>query len=336
MQLAAACVTVKVAPAIVRVPVRIDAAGFAATSNVTEPLPDPVAPPVSVIHAALLAAVQAQPVAAVTLLLPLPPAAVADCVVGEIDGVHAAAACVTVNVAPAIVSVPVRVEATVFAATLKPTVPLPDPVAPLVTVIHAALLAAVHAQPVGIVTSLLPVPPAAVKDWLVGEIDAVQLAAACVTVNVAPAIVSVPVRIDATVFAATLKPTVPLPDPVAPLVTVIQAALLAAVQVHPVAADTALLPLAAAAVKDWLVGEIEGEHTAAACVTVNVAPAIVSVPVRLDATVFAAMSNVTEPLPDPVAPPVRVIHAALLAAVHAQPVATVTALLPLPPAAVRD
>ena len=70
----------------------------------------------------------------------------------------------TVNVAPAIVSVPVRLDATVFAATLKPTVPLPDPVAPLVTVIHAALLAAVHAQPVATLTLLLPVPADAVKN----------------------------------------------------------------------------------------------------------------------------------------------------------------------------
>ena len=66
--------------------------------------------------------------------------------------------------APAIVSVPVRLDATVFAATLKPTLPLPDPVAPLVTVIHAALLAAVHAQPVGMLTLLLPVPADAVND----------------------------------------------------------------------------------------------------------------------------------------------------------------------------
>jgi hypothetical protein len=61
-----------------------------------------------------------------------------------------------------------------------------------------------------------------------------------------------------------------------------------------------------------------------------------SVPVRLDATVLAATANVTEPLPDPVAPPVSVIHEALLAAVHAQPAATVTALLPVPPDAVND
>jgi len=247
---AAACVTVNVAPAIVSVPVRLEATGFAAMSNVAEPLPDPVAPPVSVIQAALLAAVHAQPVARVTVLLPLPPAAENDCVVGEIDAVHGAAACVTVNVAPAIVSVPVRLDATVFAATLKPTVPLPEPVAPLVNVIQAALLAAVHAHPVAAVTLLLPVPAAAVKDCVVGEIAGEQPAAACVTVNVAPAIVSVPVRLVVTVFAATSNVTDPLPDPVAPPVTVIQAALLAAVQLHPVAAETALPPLEAAAVKD--------------------------------------------------------------------------------------
>ena len=54
----------------------------------------------------------------------------------------------TVNVAPAMVNVPVRLDAIVFAPTLNPTVLLPDPVAPLVTVIHAALLAAVHGRPV--------------------------------------------------------------------------------------------------------------------------------------------------------------------------------------------
>jgi hypothetical protein len=77
--------------------------------------------------------------------------------------VQLAAACVTVNVAPAIVSVPVRPVVTVFAATLNPTLPGPDPDAPLVSVIQAALLLAVHAQPAPAVTVLLPVPPAAVS-----------------------------------------------------------------------------------------------------------------------------------------------------------------------------
>ena len=240
------------------------------------------------------------------------------------------------NVAPAIVSVPVRIDATVFAATLNVTEPLPDPVAPPVTVIHGALLTAVQLQPVAAVTALLPLAAASVKDSAFGEIDGEQAAAACVTVNVAPAIVSVPVRLEATVFAATPNVTEPLPEPVAPPVTVIHGALLVAVQLHPVATNTLLPPLPAAAVKDCVVGEIDGEQAAAAWVTVNVDPAIVSVPVRLDATVFVATSNVTGPLPDPVAPPVTVIHGALLAAVQLHPVATVTALPPLPAAAVND
>ena len=330
-----ACVTVKVAPAMVSVPVRAEAV-LAATLNDTDPLPDPVAPLVTVSQEALLEALHPQPVAAVTLAVPFPDAAVKDCVLGEIDGEQDAAACVTVKVAPAIVSVPVRLEATVFAATLKAAVPFPDPVAPLVIVIHAALLVAVHAQPVAALTVLLPVPPAAVNAWPVGAIDGEQDAAAWVTVNVAPAMVSVPVRIEAAVFSATLNVTVPFPDPLFPLVTVIQGALLAAVQLQAVAAVTLLLPPAAAAVKDCVVGEIEGEHAAAACVTVKVAPAMVKVPVRLEGTVFAATLKPTEPLPDPEAPLVTVIHVALLAAVHAQPVAAVTVLLPVPLAAVND
>ena len=198
-------------------------------------------------------------------------------------------------------------------------------------VIHDALLAAVQLQPAATLTVLFPPPAAAVNDWLVGEIAAEQDAAACVTVNVAPAMVRVPVRLDATVFAATSKVTDPLPDPVAPAVTVIHNALLVAVQLQPVAAITVLLPLPDPPEKDWVVGEIDGEQDAAAWVTVNVAPAMVSVPVRLDATVFAVTLNPTVPLPEPVAPLVTVIHAALLAAVHEQPVATVTALLPVPP-----
>ena len=49
----------------------------------------------------------------------------------------------------------------------------------------------------------------------------------------------------------------PLPEPEEPPVTVIQAALLAAVQAHPAPAVTATLPLLSVLGNDWLVGEIE-------------------------------------------------------------------------------
>ena len=160
----------KVAPAIVSVPVRPDVDVFAATENSTLAGPDPEAPLVTVIHAALLVALQPHPAPAVTPVLPVPPAAVNDCAVDETLYEQVALACVTVNVLPAIVSVPERpVLVDVFAATLKPTLLLPDPDAPLVTVIHDALLTDVHAHPGVVVTALLPVPAEALNDCADGE-----------------------------------------------------------------------------------------------------------------------------------------------------------------------
>lgn len=85
------------------------------------------------------------------------------------------------NVAPAIVSVPVRA-APVLAATLKPTDPFPVPLAPDVTAIHCTLLLAVQVQPDGVVTLTGPPgPPVDETDSLEGEI-AKEQPAACITV----------------------------------------------------------------------------------------------------------------------------------------------------------
>ncbi len=148
------------------------------------------------------------------------------------------AACVTVNVRPATVSVPVRCELLVLGATVKLAEPLPEPLAPAVTVIHVTLLSAVHAHPVVVVTVVDPLAPVKATDWLDGEIENVHAAGFCVTVNVSPAIVAVPVRDCVAVLAEALKFTVPLPLPFAPLVSVSQALLLAAVQAQPDAAAT--------------------------------------------------------------------------------------------------
>jgi hypothetical protein len=130
------------------------------------------------------------------------------------------------------VSVPVRA-GPVFAAALKATLPLPVPDAPLVTVSQGAFAAAVHAQDaVDAVTATDPVPPESPTLCVVGPMENVQGgggAAACDTVNVCPAIVSVPLR-AAPVFAAIAKATVPLPVPAAPLLTVSHATF--AVAVH--------------------------------------------------------------------------------------------------------
>ncbi len=77
--------------------------------------------------------------------------------------------CVTVNVCPAIVIVPVRVVEPVFAATLYDTTPEPVTALPDVTVIQPTPLVAVHWQVfVEAFTVTSPVPPAARKSLLVG------------------------------------------------------------------------------------------------------------------------------------------------------------------------
>lgn len=67
------------------------------------------------------------------------------------------------TIVPAMVTHPLRLKVVVLAATLNVAEPLPDPVAPLVTVIQAKLVDAVHGQPGATVTLLVAVPPAAVS-----------------------------------------------------------------------------------------------------------------------------------------------------------------------------
>ena len=155
---------------------------------------------------------------------------------------HGTPACVTVKVLPEIVSVPVRDVPAVLAAIVNVTVPPPDPVAPAVTVIHVALLTAVHAHPVGAVTVVLPVPPPATTDWLVGEIVSVQVMPTCVTVAVLPPTPIVPLRDVVDGFAAAVNDTVPFPDPLVPAVIVIQVSVVVAVHAQPVGAVTPTLP----------------------------------------------------------------------------------------------
>jgi hypothetical protein len=80
------------------------------------------------------------------------------------SGPAAAPACVTVNVRPAIVNVPVREAEPLLAATENATVPPPLPLLPEVIVTKPELLAAVHAQPLPAVTLALPDPPLEGKD----------------------------------------------------------------------------------------------------------------------------------------------------------------------------
>jgi hypothetical protein len=166
-------------------------------------LPLPVAPEVTLIHAALLVALQLQPVPAVTATVPVAPPALTLTDTGEIDGAHGAPAWVTVNVSPPIVSDPVRDALDVFAATAYDTDPLADPDAPCVTVIHAVLLTALQLQPLAAVTVTTPLdaPDTTLTD--AGAMEELHGTPACVTVNVLPPIVRVPIRDELAELAAT-------------------------------------------------------------------------------------------------------------------------------------
>jgi hypothetical protein len=84
VQGAAACVTLKVWPPIVSVPLRGFVAALAAALKLTEPVPAPVAPLVTVNQpVSLLTPVHEQPVGAVTAVDPVPPLAITAWLVGE-------------------------------------------------------------------------------------------------------------------------------------------------------------------------------------------------------------------------------------------------------------
>ena len=87
--------------------------------------------------------------------LDAPPADVADADPGVSAKEHERPAWVTVKVLPAIVTVPVRALVEVLATTTTCAVPLPLPDVPEASVIHEALLVAVHAQPVVAVTVIV-------------------------------------------------------------------------------------------------------------------------------------------------------------------------------------
>jgi hypothetical protein len=70
---------------------------------------------------------------------------------------------------PAIVRLPVRDVVEVFGATVRLTLLVPVPVAPVLIVIHVAPLVAVQAQPSPAVTVTLEVPPAAPIERVDGD-----------------------------------------------------------------------------------------------------------------------------------------------------------------------
>jgi hypothetical protein len=154
---------------MVSVPVRA-APVLAATLKVVVPLPVPVAPDATLIHGALLAAVQAHPAPTATATeLPEAPEAPTDSVVGSIETEHPEA-WATVKIAPVTVIVPFRA-GPVLAATVYVKLPGPLRLEPEATVIHGAPLLALQAHPVAVCTATGPEPPPAGTATKVGTIE---------------------------------------------------------------------------------------------------------------------------------------------------------------------
>jgi hypothetical protein len=99
--------------------------------------------------------------------------------------------------------------------TLYVTVPLPLPELPLVICSHPAFDVAVHEQPLAAVTATVkPSMSSSPTVIEVGLMDGAQAGADWLIVNVAPLTVTI-ADLAVPEFAATVKPTEPLPTPLA-------------------------------------------------------------------------------------------------------------------------
>jgi hypothetical protein len=250
----------------------------------TEPGPEPLAPLTIVSQGAVLDAVHAHDAAAPTETVTEPPAAGRVCAAGLMVNVQPLPWS-TVKVLPAIVSVPCR-EAPLWEAAVKPTEPFPEPLAPEVIVSQPALLVAVHVQPLVLDTLTEPFPPAA--DTFCPDADReYEQPFPCCTVNVWPPAVIAALRAGPP-FAATVKRTVPLPEPLAPDVRLIQGTADAAVHAQPLAAWTLNVPWPPPS--SMLALDADSANVQPSpWLSVNVRPAIVSVPLRAGPFAAAAL-----------------------------------------------
>ena len=144
-----------------------------------------------------------------------------------------------------------------MAAALNVTVPLPLPLAPLVTVSHDELLLTPSRRTRPAPSRAVdPVPPPAATDWLVGEIEYVQPRRLRHGERLAGDRRASRCADSCSLLAAALNATVPLPLPLAPLVTVSHACCCSRRPRTAGRRRHAVEPVPPPAATDWLVGEI--------------------------------------------------------------------------------
>src|SRR3954469_18708241 len=132
---------------------------------------------------------------------------------------------------PATVNVPVR-GPPVFCAMFTATLPLPPPLAPFAIISHGAFDVAVHGQfAVTLIAAVVASGPTLADVGAIAKLQ-VGVAAAWFTVNVWPAIVTVPLRATGSVLVAADTVTVPLPVPLDPFGMLNHGAIAVAFQLH--------------------------------------------------------------------------------------------------------
>jgi len=302
------------------------------------PLPVPDAPFTIVSQDAFFEAVQAHPFGAVTVTLPFPPGAATAICRGVTPNEHwtTAAACVIVTACPATVTVSVRALVAVFTLAATVTVPLPVPDAPFTIVSQDAFVEAVQAHPFGAVTATRPLPPEAATPTSSGATLNAHgmVAAAWVMVTACPATVAVVER-PAPSLAATDSCTVPDPVVVCAVATTIHEAGTLACQIQADVVVTRMVSVPPSAGTDAVVGDtakVHGGPDVAACATVTVCPATITMPVRAPPG-LAANDSATAPGPAPAGPPVTVIQVAFDVASHTQLAVVATTMGAVPPSA---
>lgn len=249
------------------------------------------------------------------------------------------AACVMLALRLPTLTDPVRGLVTVFFATVIVTLASPT-FALDGTLRKLSIVDATHAHVDGADTARVALPPRAGIGTLDGEIPVTQVVpAACATVTVCPAMLTLPVRVPP-VLGARAMVTWPASVPVAPPARLMK--LLWGVALHvqfdPDVTRTLIAAVPPADSNDAAVGLTLNVHgdgggagggggvPAARCVSVSVAPATTSADDRAPVLVFASRFTCTVPLPLPLLPWTIVANASLLVAVQAQPAVVVTVI----------
>jgi hypothetical protein len=200
--------------------------------NSVAPFPEPNAPEVSVIQGTPLLALQTQDAEVVTLMVTLMASERVLTLVGLT--LNEQATWLIVVVADPTLIVPLRA-APVLAATLYPMVPLPEPVAPEVIVIHDAPLMAVQSQDAAVDTLTAPVLAETGAPIVFGFRLIEQPVAWLIVVVAEPALI-VPLRAGP-LLGATVKPMLALPEPFGD-VMVIHGTFVVADHAHVVVSDS--------------------------------------------------------------------------------------------------